>query len=122
MMANHGDYNHLELPADDIERARALHAAVFGWQSESMPGLDDYYLFRSGEGRSGGIGKRGVNTPQAVRVYVQVDSIDTALATAADYGGRTVEPKSEVPAQGWYAVLADTEGNELGLFESAPRD
>jgi predicted enzyme related to lactoylglutathione lyase len=120
-MATHGDYNHLELPADDVERARAFHAAVFGWTSEAMPGIDDYFLFPSGEGRGGGIGKRGVTTPQTSRLYVQVDAIDTALATAAEYGGRTVEAKSEVPGLGWYAVLADTEGNELGLFESAPR-
>ncbi|MGH2407218.1 MAG: VOC family protein [Candidatus Limnocylindrales bacterium] len=121
-MANHGDYNHLELPADDVERARAFHAAVFGWKSEAMPGLDDYYLFRSAEGRGGGIGKRGVNTPMTSRLYVQVDSIDKALATSVEYGGRTVELKSDVPGLGWFAVLADTEGNELGLFEAAPRD
>jgi uncharacterized protein len=121
-MANHGDYNHLELPADDVERARAFHAAVFGWTSEAMRDLDSYFLFRSGEGRGGGIGKRGLTTPQTSRLYVQVDSIDTALATSAAHGGRTVEAKSEVPGLGSYAALADTEGDELGLFQSALRD
>ena len=121
-MATHGDYNHLELPADDVERARAFHAAVFGWTSDAMPGIDEYFLFRSGEGRGGGIGKRGVSTPMTSRLYVQVDSIDKALATSLEHGGRTVEPKSEVPGLGRYAVLADTEGNQLGVFESAPRD
>jgi hypothetical protein len=119
-MANHGDYNHLELPADDVERARAFYAAVFGWQTTAMPGMDDYFLFRSGEGRGGGIGTRGGTAPLTSRLYVQVDSIDTALAAAGAHGGRTVEAKTAIPGMGWFAVLADSEGSELGLYESEP--
>jgi hypothetical protein len=35
---------------------------------------------------------------------------------------RTVEPKDPIAGMGWYAVMADSEGNERGLFErrSAP--
>jgi predicted enzyme related to lactoylglutathione lyase len=32
-----------------------------------------------------------------------------------------VTEKSEVPGQGWYAVLTDTEGNEFALWERLPR-
>ena len=116
-MANHGDYNHLELPADDVERARRFYAAVFGWQTSAMPGLDDYYLFRSGDGRGGAIGTRGGSAPLTSRLYVQVDSIEAALAAANAHGGRTVEPRTPIPGQGWFAVLADSEGSELGLYE-----
>ena len=35
--------------------------------------------------------------------------------------GTIVQEKDEVPGMGWYAVFADTEGNELALWESAPR-
>jgi len=118
-MANHGEYNHLELPADDVERAKAFYGAVFGWEFGAMPGMDDYFLFRAGEGRGGGIGKRGVTTPNTSRLYVQVDSIDAALAASAAHGGRTVEPKTAISGMGSFAVMADSEGNELGLFESA---
>jgi Predicted enzyme related to lactoylglutathione lyase len=119
-MANHGEYNHLELPADDIERARTFYETVFGWKTEAMPGTDDYYLFRAGEGRGGGIGTRGKTAPLTSRLYVQVDSIDAALVAAEAHGGRTVEPKTSIPSMGSYAVLADSEGSELGPFESAP--
>jgi len=119
-MANHGEYNHLELPADDIERARAFYAAVLGWKTTGMPGMDDYFLFQAGEGRGGGIGTRGHTAPKTSRLYVQVDSVDAALIAVVESGGRTVEPKTEIPGMGWFAVMADTEGNELGLYESAP--
>jgi predicted enzyme related to lactoylglutathione lyase len=32
-----------------------------------------------------------------------------------------VEPKAEVPGQGWYGVFRDPEGNELAVWESLPR-
>ena len=34
-------------------------------------------------------------------------------------GGKVVEPKTEIPGQGWYAVIDDTEGNQIGLYENA---
>lgn len=117
-MANHGDHNHLELPADDVERARAFYAAVFGWQTTAMPGMADYFLFSSGAGRGGAIGTRGGSAPLTSRLYVEVDSIEAALAAAEAHGGRTVEPRTPIPGQGWFAVLADSEGSELGLYES----
>jgi len=35
-------------------------------------------------------------------------------------GGKIVEPKTEIPGQGWYAVIDDTEGNQIGLYENLP--
>jgi predicted enzyme related to lactoylglutathione lyase len=121
-MPFHGEYNHLELPADDIGRARRFYEAVLGWKTEGMPGMDDYFLFRAGEGRGGAIGSRGQTAPKAARLYVQVDSIDAALVAVGEHGGRVVEPKTAIPGMGSFAVMADTEGNELGLFESDPTD
>lgn len=35
----HGEINHIEFPADDPERAKALYAAVAGWTFSEMPGM-----------------------------------------------------------------------------------
>ncbi|MGH2417306.1 MAG: VOC family protein, partial [Candidatus Limnocylindria bacterium] len=72
------------------------------------------------EGMAGAIGKRGEMAPDAVRTYVQVDSIDETLPRVRELGGNVIEEKSEVPGQGWYAVFTDSEGNELALWESPP--
>ena len=111
----------IEFPADDPERAMAFYTAVAGWEFSTMEGMPDYWLFRSGEGYGGAVGKRGVSTGQVLRDYIEVDSIDDAVAAAERTGGTVKEAKSEIPGQGWFAVLIDPEGTEIGLFQSAPR-
>lgn len=117
----HGEINHIEFPADDPERAMRFYTAVAGWEFSTMEGFDDYWLFRTSEGYGGAVGKRGVSTGQVLRDYIEVNSIDDAIAAAERTGGTVKEAKSEIPGQGWFAVLIDPEGTEIGLFQSAPR-
>ena len=117
-MSKHGEFSHIELPADDLERAKAFYGAVFGWQFRAMDEMLDYFLYEAGPGGlGGGIGKRGENAPDAVRSYLTVDSIDDSLAAATANGGSIVVPKTDIGI-GWYAAITDTEDNELGLYKS----
>ena len=120
-----GDFTHVEIPADDPDRAKAFDSGLLGWSiGDPIPGFENYHLFTTPvgqEGMGGAIGKRGESAPQAVRTYVHVDSIDATLEKIGQIGGSVVEPKADVPGQGWYAVFRDTEGNELALWESLPR-
>lgn len=119
----HGEFTHIEIPADDPSRAQRFYEGLFDWKFSTMPGFDDYFLFTTAagdEGVGGAIGKRGESAPNAVRNYVLVDSIADTVAKVAALGGRVGE-KREVPGQGWYSVLADSEGNEIALWERAPR-
>ncbi len=116
----HGDITHVEFPADDPERARNFYAEAFGWRFRAMEDFPDYYLFETAAGREGlggAVGRRGRSAGERVRNFVTVDSIDETLPRIEQLGGSVVEPRAEVPGQGWYAVVADTEGNELGLWE-----
>ena len=70
------------------------------------------------DGFGGAIGKRGELAPDKVRTYIHVDSIEATLPKISELGGAVVEPRREVPGQGWYAVFTDTEGNELALWET----
>ncbi len=115
----HGEINHIEFPADDPERAMRFYEAVAGWQFSAMDGMPDYWVFRSGEGCGGAVGKRGVSTGTVIRDYIEVDSIEHALAAAERTGGTTKEGKSEIPGFGWFAVVIDPEGTEVGLFQSS---
>lgn len=116
----HGQINHIEIPADDPERAKRYYEAVAGWDIAEPTSVPDYWLFRFAEGFGGGIGRRGVSasTDHAIRDYLEVDSIEAALAASDANGGSTKEPKNEIPGVGWFAVVLDSEGNELGLFQS----
>ena len=120
----HGDFTHVEIPADDADRAQRFYNGLFGWSFATPDGFEGYYMFTTPvgqEGMGGAIGKRGEMAPEKLRTYVHVDSIDDTLPKVTELGGTVVEGKAEVPRMGWYAVFSDTEGNELALWESAPR-
>jgi uncharacterized protein len=119
----HGDYNHIEIPADDTARARRFYEDMFGWTFTQTP-FGDYLTYKTPAGDAGvagGMGKRGESAPMAIRNYVGVDSIDDSVRKAVELGGRVIAEKDEIPGIGWWAVIADTEGNELGLFQPMPR-
>ena len=119
-----GEYTHIEIPADDTARAQRFYQGVFGWQFQAMEGYPEYFLYTTAAGENGvggAIGKRDVSAPHQIRNYVDVDSVDEAVATATELGGSVVEPKAEVPGQGWYAVITDTEGNEFAVWQSLSR-
>jgi uncharacterized protein len=115
----HGVINHIEFPADDPERAMRFYSAVAGWEFSPMDGMPDYWVFRFADGYGGGIGRRGKTVGQVVRDYIEVDSIEDALQAAEANGGTVKEAKDEVPGFGWFAVVNDPEGNEVGLFQSS---
>lgn len=120
----HGDLTHMEIPADDVDRAKHFYAELFGWRFQTAPGFDAYHMFvtPAGEDAVGGaIGKRGEMAPERMRTYVNVSSIDELLPRVSELGGRVAESKREVAGMGWYAVLEDSEGNEIAVWESLPR-
>lgn len=120
----HGDYTHIEIPADDPARAQRFYAGVFGWDFTTMPDFPDYFMYTTAsgtEGVGGAIGKRDVSAPHAIRNYIHVTSIEESTAKAAELGGSVVQDKAEVPGMGWYAVVQDSEGNEFALWQGMPR-
>jgi uncharacterized protein len=114
-----GSISHIEFPAGDVERAKRFYAAIAGWEFGEMTGIPGFWLFRTGAEAGGGIGKRGETVGKVVRVYIDVDDLDAAVAAAQANGGSVVTPPSPVPGQGRFAALLDPEGNEIGLFEAA---
>jgi predicted enzyme related to lactoylglutathione lyase len=115
-----GTITHVEIPADDLGRAKKFYEAVAGWELGTMDGFPDYWLFSSEEGHGGGIGKRGESVGRTVRVYITVDKLEDAVAAAEANGGKVTTPPSDVPGMGRFAAVLDTEGSEIGLWENAP--
>jgi predicted enzyme related to lactoylglutathione lyase len=117
----HGQITHIEFPADDTDRARRFYSELFGWSFREAEGFGGYFLFNVGTAEIGGaVGVRGTATGERLRVYAEVDSIDEILRRTPELGGAIVDPKQEVSGQGWFAVISDSEGNEVGLYEASP--
>ncbi|NNM45283.1 VOC family protein [Knoellia koreensis] len=113
----HGDITHIDIPVTDMDRAKGFYSGLFGWEIAAPPGYEDYPMWRAPNQISGGgLAPRaeGFETP---RSYVEVDSIDDAVAKAKDSGGTVVMEKSPISETSWYAVIADPDGNNIGLYE-----
>jgi predicted enzyme related to lactoylglutathione lyase len=121
---------HFEIPVDDGERARAFYGGVFGWQLMEMPEMG-YTMVTTGpsdpeKGPSepgfinGGIFQRGDQFPgKAPNIVIDVPSIDDTLATIKDAGGSVATERMPVGDMGFTAYFTDTEGNLVGLWETA---
>jgi uncharacterized protein len=117
----HGQITHIEFPADDTARAQRFYSELFGWQFRELGEGSGYFLFNVGTAEIGGaVGQRGESTGQRLLAYVEVDSIDDIVGRVAGLGGGINQGKTEIPGQGWYAVITDSEGNEIALFEGHP--
>jgi uncharacterized protein len=120
---------HFEIPADDVARAKEFYSSIFGWQLQDMPEMD-YTIVRTVEvdeqtqmptspgAINGGLMQRTEETPTPV-VTIDVESVGEALKQVEGAGGRVVRPRTEIPGMGAFAYFTDTEGNTVGLWESA---
>jgi uncharacterized protein len=115
-----GEITHIEIPADDIDRAKRFYTAVAGWEINDTPDFPGYHMFRTAPQAGGGIGKRGETVGDTLRIYITVDRLEDSVAAAEANGGRVVAAPQDVPGMGRYCAILDTEGNEVGLWENLP--
>jgi predicted enzyme related to lactoylglutathione lyase len=113
-----GEITHIEFPADDTDRAKRFYTAVAGWEFGEIEGMPGYHMFRNGPESGGAVGKRGESTGSQLRIYITVDSLEDACAAAEANGGTVVEQPSDIGGgMGRFAVVRDTEGTEVGLWQ-----
>lgn len=119
----HGTMVWTDLTVPDAVTVRDFYAAVCGWRSEGvdMGGYEDFTMFVPGrEAPVAGIcHARGPNAGQPAQWmhYVQVPSLETALAACTARGGAVVVPVRSLGAYGSMAVIRDPAGAVLALLE-----
>jgi predicted enzyme related to lactoylglutathione lyase len=122
---------HFEIPVDDEGRAKEFYASTFDWQLDDndMGGgniyttamtvaIDEQMRPKEPGAINGGIMKRSSQTPTPV-ITIGVDAIDDALKKIEASGGSTITPRTPIPDMGAFAYFKDSEGNTMGLWESA---
>lgn len=119
---------HFEIPADDLDRAREFYRSAFGWELSAVPGMP-YTIVRTvatddegmptepGAINGGMLQRQGPITGPVITI--DVDDIDKALETVVARGGTTVLPRAAVGDMGFTGYFTDTEGNLLGLWQTA---
>ena len=125
-----GKVVHFEIPFDDGDRARTFYREAFGWQVTTLPDMD-YTMVTTGPSDpekgptepgfiNGGMFQRSEQFEgKAPNIVIDVPSIDEALRGIAAAGGKTVTEKMPVGDMGFAGYFTDTEGNLMGLWETA---
>ena len=123
-----GSVTHFEIPVDDMARAQAFYRDAFGWRIDTVSEMN-YTLVRTAPtdengvptqpgAINGGMLPRGEPVLHPI-VTLSVDNVDSALATIESLGGKAVVGRTPVGAMGFTGYAKDTEGNVIGLWESA---
>lgn len=119
---------HFEMPFDDGDRARTFYEKAFGWQLMPMPEMG-YTLVMSGPSGDQGPTEAGfINGGMMQRqepftapnIVIDVENLEDALKAVKEAGGSTVAERQAVGTMGFTAYFKDSEGNLVGLWETAP--
>jgi predicted enzyme related to lactoylglutathione lyase len=120
---------HFEIPADDVERARAFYQGAFGWTIEAYPGMDYHGVTTAAVDEktrmplepgaiNGGMMQRSAEISAPV-LTIGVDDIDASLEAVERLGGKTLMGRQAVADMGFTGYFTDSEGNVVGLWQSA---
>jgi predicted enzyme related to lactoylglutathione lyase len=106
---------HFEIGCQDSTRTQEFFSSLFDWKISAM-GPAAMIDTAAGSGIQGHITALGHEPHHYVTVYVQVDDLQAYLTKAGSLGGKTLVPPVEIPT-GWFAWLADPDGNVIGLWK-----
>jgi len=119
---------HFEVPYDEADRAHTFYREAFGWQLQSMPDMG-YTMATTtpadesgrpsepGSINGGMLAKQGPITGPVI--VIGVDDLDDAVARVEKLGGSVAIGRQPVGDMGFAAYVNDTEGNLIGLWQSA---
>ena len=116
--------NWFEIPATDIERASTFYSTILDIQLEvvQLPTFKTaVFPVDMQQGEIGGAISQGEGlTPSATGTLVYLNAqpdVQSVLDRVEAAGGKVVRAKTKVQMEdgGFYAIIADSEGNKVGL-------
>ncbi|MFQ5739097.1 MAG: VOC family protein [Acidobacteriota bacterium] len=107
---------HFEIGCKDKAKMDSFYSKLFEWSIEDI-GPASMISTGTDVGIEGHITALGHEPHHYVTFYVEVENLQAYLEKAHQLGGQTLVPPTEVPDSGYFAWLADPEGNTVGLWE-----
>ena len=115
--------NWFEIPATDINRAKAFYENVFDIEMDTKEMMGMKMAFFPGESNSGkasgGIAESPMHKPSqdGIVIYLNANpAMDNVIEKIEGAGGHVVLPKTAIGGDmGYMAFFMDTEGNKMGL-------
>ena len=112
-----GSFVHVELISKDTSKTKAFYKKIFRWKFEEMPEMD-YATFEAPTPPGGGVREPMKGESPGFSNYILVRSIDATLKKIEKAGGKTVQPKMEIPGVGWWAAFKAPGGIVQALYQS----
>ena len=113
-----GKVVHVEIGAEDADRAQRFWSGVFGWEfGGAMEGMD-YRMAQGGPGWGVAIFPAPERSGYP-NYYLDTPDIEASGAKVRELGGEAAD-KSPVPGHGWFAACKDSEGNAFHLWQGDP--
>ena len=114
---------HFEAIGPDGPALIDFYGKAFGWSINADNPMGYGVVDNGGEGINGGIGQAPPEgNGHHLTWYVWVPDIDAALQTIEELGGKTINPKMEVPGGPTVAHFEDPAGNFVGLVTGGPEE
>jgi hypothetical protein len=110
--------SHVEIPSTNVNRSSEFFKKVLDW--DFKPFGNGYLLYNNHQGIMAGIRKvESVAKGNTTVFHVTVDHLEQVLEKTKAAGGHIKVGKTTIPAMGWYAVITDTDGNSIGLYQKS---
>lgn len=116
MVQRPGSFVHIEIASADPTRTRRFFEDVFGWRFEHMPEME-YSTFEPPSAPGGGLMSPQQGQSPGITNYILSMDVDADLRKIEAAGGRTLQPKMEIPGVGWWAIFQEPTGVTLALFQ-----
>jgi predicted enzyme related to lactoylglutathione lyase len=108
---------HFEIIGKDGAKLQGFYRDLFGWPVNADNPMNYGMVDPADAGIGGGI-SAGEDDQSMVTFYIGVDDLQAALDKAAQLGGKTVMPVTEIPGMVIMAQFADPAGNVIGLVKN----
>jgi predicted enzyme related to lactoylglutathione lyase len=123
-----GEFCWLDLAATDASRAKNFYHAMFGWNAVDCAANGGYFTRLSLSGRDVGslyqLSRTHIDrgVPSHWTPYVSVDNVAGAAENAARFGGHVIVHPFVVSGVAQIAIVLDSTGAQLGLWQPIPSD
>ncbi|RMG93902.1 MAG: VOC family protein [Chloroflexi bacterium] len=107
-----------ELWTHDVDKAAQFYSGLFGWEVRKST-EPEYIMFANGERMAAGllqIQPDWGNVPPHWSIYIAVDDCDAVAAKAVELGGKMINPPSDIPGTGRFALLQDPQGAMFNII------
>lgn len=110
-----GEIVHLELPSSDFARSAEFYDKLFGWKTDGVQS-GGHLLFELPGGVQGSWIRDALAQAPGPVPFVSVADVDKTLADAERHGGRVLVKRMQLASRGAFGLLADRDGNVIGVL------